>query len=671
MKSGTLSDSEALRLRPALVVEPHEQTRQQLFEMLLQEGYRVTAVDSVAKAWKACLDHDFILIIISENLNHANAKQLSIELRQQKGGERLSILILLDQLQNSALQWAQCPIDAIIRNPIDQNYLKLNLALLEKNSRRLYEMHHLADQLSELCDEQHLLLENAPGFLYRRSLSGHYFYLSDSVKRITGYTTEEWCLDPFGGGDSKRPEAIEDSPKPVQRFDIDIAHKFGHNITLEVTEMPYFGPHGEAKGIVGVAWEVTEQRRRELRIKQQERLEGLALLSGSIAHDFNNLLTGILGHSTLIKKNSKDGSQLHRSASSIEKVTHRLVQMTTQLLSYSGTRRLSKSSVDLKDLVQRWHKNNAHLWLDTPIKVGLEIQRELPNIQCDASEIEQLLGRLVTNSLEAIETAIGPSIEGLIPSRRPAQQGRVTIHLRHSWIDIETLSQCLLGDNLVEGEYVTLEVEDNGPGLTKQAINRIFDPFFSTKEKGQGLGLAAVHGIAKAHSGAIQAFSELGQGTRIQVLLPRPVAESRETKRGVSDRLTAMTQNRILVIDDEEPVREVAKLLLHELGYAVSTAENGLDGLAAFLKRRDSISAVLLDLTMPGMSGEDVYHELRRLKNDVPVIFMSGFNVSKTLRDIRDDLSFELQKPFTLEQLKNTVGSAVEMGQDGAGDHIH
>ncbi|NIA22332.1 MAG: response regulator, partial [Anaerolineaceae bacterium] len=266
----------------------------------------------------------------------------------------------------------------------------------------------------------------------------------------------------------------------------------------------------------------------------------------------------------------------------------------------------------------------------------------LPAIEGDATQIRQVIMNLITNASEAIGQA-----SGIISITTGAMQ-----------IDRRYLREVYLDENLPEGLYVTLEVADTGCGMEAETRARLFDPFFTTKFAGRGLGMAAVLGIVRGHHGAIKVYSEPGQGTTMKVLLPAVAAETAAAAKQADADGSWRSSATVLLVDDEETVRAIGKMMLEHLGLTVITASDGCQAVDIFRERGDSIDCVILDLTMPHMDGEGAFRELRRIRKDIRVIMSSGYNQQDvTQRFVGKGIAGFIQKPYELKALAHTLQS--------------
>ncbi|MFN7995849.1 MAG: response regulator [Bryobacteraceae bacterium] len=387
-----------------------------------------------------------------------------------------------------------------------------------------------------------------------------------------------------------------------------------------------------------------ERARNEARLRETQKLESVGLLAGGIAHDFNNILTGVLGNASLALEDVPPGSHLAAILSEVVKATERAAQLTKQLLAYAGKGRFVIALLDLSQQV-REISGLVQTSIPRTVQVRLELAEGLPCIEADAAQIQQVIMNLVINGAEAIP-------EG--------QTGTVLITTSVQDVDDAYIQTTVAGNDIKQGRYVTLEVHDTGIGIAPDVLDRIFDPFFTTKFAGRGLGLAAVRGIVQGHGGALKVYSTPGQGTTFKLLFPASRKEDQGRSERISERAILKGTGTVLVIDDEEIVRRTAKATLERFGYEVVVAEDGRQGLDAFRRLAGRVDVVLLDMTMPVMSGEETFRELRAIRPDIQVILSSGHNEVEAIRHFTGKgLAGFLQKPYTSTGLAEAVRSAL------------
>lgn len=396
----------------------------------------------------------------------------------------------------------------------------------------------------------------------------------------------------------------------------------------------------------------TERKRLEKReqlerqLQQRQKLESLGVMAGGIAHDFNNILAAILGNADLALLHMPPEAVGRDSLLEIQVAARRASGLTDQMLAYSGRGALIFEGVDLPSLVQEM----AQLLEVSHTKkaiVRYQIEEDLPAINGDVSQLRQVVMNLVTNASEAIGE------EG----------GLITVETGVTEATPEYLAGTYCDDELPRGRYVYLEVADTGCGMGEEAQSRIFEPFFTTKFTGRGLGMAAVLGIVRAHKGAIDIQSEVGNGSTIRVLLPALDGPVRRLSEDAPEEQGWTGSGTVLVVDDEPLLRGVAREMLEAKGFTVLTADDGSQAMEVFGEHKDEIVCVLLDLTMPHMGGEETFVALRQVRAEVPVLLVSGYS-EEQLKERVEGLEFAgfLKKPFELTELLEAVQSAVKHG---------
>ena len=381
----------------------------------------------------------------------------------------------------------------------------------------------------------------------------------------------------------------------------------------------------------------------EAQVQHAQKLESLGVLAGGIAHDFNNLLAGVLGFADLALNDLEPESPARGSIEQAIAVAKRAADLTNQMLAYSGRGQFVISPVDVTALVG----DMSHL-LEVSVSKGAVLKYRLaaglPPVEADATQLRQIVMNLVTNASESIGDG-----SGMIA---------VTTGAMHC--DRACLAEACPDEHLPEGTYVCVEVSDTGSGMDEETTARVFDPFFTTKFMGRGLGLAAVHGIVRGHRGVIRIHSEPGSGSTFQVLLPCSERAADAEEAAPAPGGTWRGTGTMLVVDDEETVRTLARRMLERLGFTVLTAVDGRDAVSVFRAHADEIDAVLLDLTMPHMSGEEAFREMRRLRSNVCVILSSGYNEQEATRHFAGTgLAGFIQKPYRLADLRSRLRRAL------------
>jgi signal transduction histidine kinase/CheY-like chemotaxis protein len=388
---------------------------------------------------------------------------------------------------------------------------------------------------------------------------------------------------------------------------------------------------------------LSERTRIEADLRQTQKLESIGVLAGGVAHDFNNLLVGILGNASLALDILPAESPAKPMLQDVVLAGQRAADLTRQLLAYSGKGKFIVRPLNLSDLV-REISGLIQPSIPKMVRLRLDLDRDLPAVTADSSQLQQLIMNLVINGAEAI-------------GDRP---GAVTVTTRLREVTEESVPHAIPPTNVQPGRYVCLEVKDSGAGMDEHTMSKIFDPFFTTKFTGRGLGLAAALGIVRGHHGGMEVDSAPGQGATFRVYLPTldgADGQRHDATRGENLSGTGV----ILFVDDEEIVRNVARTALERYGYKVLLAENGLEGVEMFRRVPDEISLVIMDVTMPVMSGEEALEELQKIQPYVKIILSSGYNEAEATRRFADKgLAGFIQKPYTAIELARKVKAALK-----------
>jgi PAS domain S-box-containing protein len=391
---------------------------------------------------------------------------------------------------------------------------------------------------------------------------------------------------------------------------------------------------------VVISRDVTARKRAEERLQHAQKLESIGLLAGGIAHDFNNLLVGVVGNASLAQDMLPPDHPIGELLQTVLTSGEQAAYLTRQLLAYAGKGQFLLERLNLSDIISEL-RQLAQRSMPTKIKLQLDLQAGLPPIKVDRGQLQQILMNLVLNAAEAIG----------------AEPGLITVKTGVRDID-ETYLRSLVHGETRAGKYVYLEVRDTGAGMDDETTAKIFDPFFSTKFTGRGLGLAAVAGIVRGHYGAMQVSSAPGKGTTFTIFFPVTDGQAPASPQ-LSKTTTQRGTGTVLLVDDEEIVRTTAEKALALSGYRVLVAESGAAAIDVFKRHPGEIAVVILDLSMPGMSGEETLPHLRSVRPDVPVIISSGYSEAEVIPIFKGQrVAGFIQKPYTSTQLAQQVQHA-------------
>jgi two-component system, cell cycle sensor histidine kinase and response regulator CckA len=411
-----------------------------------------------------------------------------------------------------------------------------------------------------------------------------------------------------------------------------------------VTLAPHRAENGAIVGVIGVGIDVTTRHRLEQRMVDAQRAESLGVLAGGLAHDFNNLLVAILGNADLGLREVPRGAPGRAALDNIRAAALGAAALTQQLLAYAGRGQILTSDIVVAPIIDEMLRLAAPQ-IPPGVRVTVEVPAHLPPIRGDAAQLRQVLMNLITNARDAV-----------------AAEGTIAVTASVVELDGTSRDHDVLSPPSA-GRFVELAVCDDGAGMDVATQRRIFDPFFSTKPNGHGLGLASVLGIVRSHGGGIGVESRPGGGTAFRVLWPvRGTRDGRVVARTDEDsrprRAQQLAARTILVVDDEDPVRDILVRLIDDLGYTVIAAADGAQALAV-IDGGTAIDAVVVDLTMPGMSGGVVVQEVRARRPQVPIIVCSGYDRERKGMPAAEGF---LAKPFRIEALEGLLASLVGAG---------
>jgi PAS domain S-box-containing protein len=415
-------------------------------------------------------------------------------------------------------------------------------------------------------------------------------------------------------------------------------------VELAITRIPLDGPPsfaGHIRDLTDRKLAERELQERDEQLRQVQRMEAIGTLAGGVAHDFNNILTAILGYTSLLKRTELDADGLHKAAEVMEKAAQRGAVLTQQLLGFARKGRNESAAVDLAVVVEE-----VIGLLQRTIEKNIVIHRRFgpgPAVVLgDPGQLHQVVLNLAVNA-------------------RDAMPGGGELTFETSTVEIGA-NECRGHPGTTPGPYARLTVRDTGCGIGDDIRDRIFEPFFTTKElgKGTGMGLAMVYGIVHNHGGMIGVESEVSRGTTVEVSLPRSgeavVAEAPRR----SEQVVPGTGH-VLVVDDEDGVREVAADLLVCLGYRVTTAASGADAVRQYRQLGHDVDVVLLDLAMPDMDGGECFHALQALDRDVKAVLCTGYGLNLAAQQLLDDgMLGVISKPYAIERLSDAIAQAMQ-----------
>jgi len=374
---------------------------------------------------------------------------------------------------------------------------------------------------------------------------------------------------------------------------------------VEIRAIPRFDSNNNLIGLIHVVRDITDKKKLEDQLRHAQKMEAVGTLTGGISHDFNNILTAIIGYGSILKMKLKDDDPLRGHADQILAAAERAANLTNSLLAFSRKQVINPTPVNINDIVKGVQKLLLRV-IGEHIEMKTSLTDEDLPVMADSGQIEQVLINLCTNARDAMPDG-----------------GVLSIGTALAMLDDEYIRTYGYGKS---GTYALISISDTGTGMDEKTRERIFEPFFTTKEtgKGTGLGLSIVYGIIKQHNGYINCYSELGKGTTFKIYLSLTKAKVEETE--LMELITPVGGTEtILLAEDDNEVRNLTKTVLEESGYKVIEAIDGEDAINKFMKNKDKIQLLLLDVIMPKISGKEVYHRMKKIRPDIKILFSSGY----------------------------------------------
>jgi len=487
------------------------------------------------------------------------------------------------------------------------------------------------------------LVQSSVYGIYRSSLEGRFLDVNSALITMLGYGSAEevLLLDPEKDVFAQPEEHARLTEEflrvgRMDGFEVKWKRKDGSAITVRISGRAVSSADEPAEVLEATAEDVTDRRVLEDQFRQAQKMEAVGRLAGGVAHDFNNLLMVISGYTEVILAKLDTEHPLQEKARAIQQAADRATTLTRQLLAFSRKQLLELKVVDVNAIVEDMERLLRPL-IGENVELTTGLAPEAGHTRADAGQLEQVLMNLVVNAKDAMPNG-----------------GKLMIHTQ----DIVVDENHRRGQTFIRpGNYVMLSVSDTGMGMEKETQSRIFEPFFTTKEKGKGtgLGLSTVYGIVKQSGGYVMVQSEKGHGTTFNIYLPR-VEAAADMNAAPMPRVALGGSETVLLVEDEESVRQLVRETLTAKGYRVVEAENGETGLASAAKHEGKIDIVITDVVMPGMGGRELVRRLAEMRPETKVLYLSGYTEDAVVSEgtIESGTAF-LQKPFTLQNLSRKV----------------
>jgi two-component system, cell cycle sensor histidine kinase and response regulator CckA len=487
------------------------------------------------------------------------------------------------------------------------------------------------------------LVQSSVYGIYRSSLEGRFLDVNPALITMLGYGSAEevLLLDPERDVFARSEEhalLIEEFRRNgrLDGMEVKWKRKDGSAVTVRISGRAVSSADEPADVLEAIAEDVTDRRVLEDQFRQAQKMEAVGRLAGGVAHDFNNLLMVISGYAEVVLAGLDVDHPLHQKGRAIQQAAERATTLTRQLLAFSRKQLLELKVVDVNAIVQDMERLLRPL-IGENVEFIASLAPDAAHTRADAGQLEQVLMNLVVNAKDAMPSG-----------------GKLTMQTQNISVD----ESHRRGQNFIRpGNYVMLSVSDTGMGMDKETQSRIFEPFFTTKEKGKGtgLGLSTVYGIVKQSGGYVMVQSEEQRGTTFHIYLPRVEGVAEKHAPPVTPAALGGTET-VLLVEDEESVRQLVRDTLVAKGYQVVEAENGEAGMAAAVRHEGKIDLVITDVVMPGMGGRELVKQLAQTRPETRVLYLSGYTEDAILSEgtIERGAAF-LQKPFTLQNLSRKV----------------
>lgn len=527
--------------------------------------------------------------------------------------------------------------------------------MLEQINVRERERDKASEELRNTRNYLKNVFDSLSSMLISVNTEGVITQWNTAAEKYTGISATDavskklWEVAPFLGKYQANFKKVVDSKQPEEIYREMSVLDDKKFLNIAIYPLAYNG----TRGIVMRVDDVTELETKDQQLRQAQKMETVGNLAGGLAHDFNNVLSGIIGTVSLMKFgiSSKKLSfeKIEDYLKVIEESADRAADMVQQLLALSKKHELSFSSVDLNKSVKRVIKICENTF-DKRIEIKPIYYDGKAVVQADATQIEQVVLNLCVNASHAMT---------IMRKSNEQQGGVLTVSIEQIYAD-KTFND--IHHEAEEGYYYIVTVRDTGVGMDSRVISKIFDPFFTTKDKnkGTGLGLAMAYNIIQQHKGFIDVYSEVGVGSKFSVFIPSQSVSDEISEKTASFKITKGSGT-ILVIDDEEIIRYIGKNILEECGYNVLLAEDGRKGIEIYKAKKDEITAVILDMSMPYLSGKDTYIELKKINPKIKVLLASGFKQDKRVSDaLKLGVNSFIQKPYSLIELSKKIDEVIK-----------
>jgi PAS domain S-box-containing protein len=618
-----------------LIVDDEESIRFSYKKFLTDSGYDVAVASHFLEAKALLPANEFAVAIVDRILGDDNGMDLVKHIREAQPFCE-PILISAYPSFESAIETLQYDVFAYLTKPIVKKKLCQAVDDAVRKNRIKKESQHNEIILQSLFD-------SSPDAIVISDLYHKTRFVNPAFTRIFRYAKEELIgkfIPYVPDWDKKKTESERNDlvmGRAVRERESKRLTKDGRSVDISMTQSLCRDSNGEPSDILTILRDITDKRKIEKQLIQAQKMEAIGTLAGGIAHDFNNLLFIISGYAEMSMGHLPEENRVVGNMAEVRKAANRAKELVKQILTFSRVEEQKKRPMLIQSIIKE-ALALLRASLPSTIEIRKKIDKDCKCVSADPTRIHQVIMNLCTNAYHAMRE----------------NGGVLEVVLSGITIDIGDTAGHL---NLTPGRYVMLKVSDTGKGIEKSVIDRIFDPYFTTKAKGEGtgMGLAMVHGIVKSLGGDIRVSSKPGKGATFYIYLPEVNADSTDAEMIFMD-FPAQGNERILLVDDEEQIVEMLQKMLEHLGYRLTVTTSSAKALELFRSEPEAFDLVITDQTMPEITGVELSKRLRGIRSDIPVILCTGYNETVTEGKLNAvGINEYLIKPAQRSEIAGTV----------------